>query len=180
MEIEFSDDNFRIRRARSFRERPEKTSEGLRRVRSFKTTSKGLVNRGDSFKSKKNAAAATEYGGSQHDHSEVKAIKAIKVDYLIPKLTMTRSEDQNNYFRVLMLGTEGVGKSSIIDQFMTSDFLGSGCFNVCKYILNISHFMPLILGKINKQKVSAYTATDTDNFIFVPKLYITITWVYTK
>ena len=26
----------------------------------------------------------------------------------------------------------------------------------------------------------AYADTDTDNFIFFPKLYITITWVYTK
>lgn len=132
METENSDDNFRTRRARSFRERPERNGDGLRRVRSFKTTSKGLVNRGDSFKSRQTATES--YPGSTRESPEHGYIEPDDVpkDYLIPKVTMTKTEDQNNYFRVLMLGTEGVGKSSIINQFMTSEFLGSGCFNVCK------------------------------------------------
>lgn len=130
--MENSDENFRVRRARSFREKPERNGDGLRRVRSFKTTSKGLVNRGDSFKSRK--TSASEYSRSSRDSPESEDNGTdLQKDYLIPKVTMTKSEDQNNYFRVLMLGTEGVGKSSIINQFMTSEFLGSGCFNVCKY-----------------------------------------------
>lgn len=138
MECTNGDENFRVRRARSFRERSQQNGEGLRRVRSFKTTSKGLVNRGDSFKSRK--TATTEYVGCHRDvgvPDEVNDEPVQQSGYIIPKLTMTKSEDQNNYYRVLMLGSEGVGKSSIIDQFMTSEFLGGGCFNVCKYLLRI-------------------------------------------
>lgn len=148
MEIESSDENFRTRRARSFRERPEKTGEGLRRVRSFKTTSKGLVNRGDSFKSRKTTTtSASEYTGCQREiENGGKIDSGTHRNYVIPKVTMTKSEDQTNTFRVLMLGSEGVGKSSIIDQFMTSEFLGSGSFNVCKYHKSLS--LPTLSSRI--------------------------------
>lgn len=126
MEEHRSEESARMRRARSFRERPERCEESLRRVRSFKTTSKGLVNRGDSFKTKRDLK---DVANSTKDtiHSTNR--------YEIPTLITTESECVLRYFRVLLAGAEGVGKSSIIDQFMTSEFLGSGSLNVCEYIL---------------------------------------------
>ncbi|KAH3773129.1 hypothetical protein DPMN_174483 [Dreissena polymorpha] len=122
------EENRRVRRARSFRERPEKTSGELRRVRSFKTTSKGLVNRGDSFKKRKDAT----------DIMLIQSQPEVTVDsldddntYLLPTVVTTKPEEQlPKYYRVLFLGAEGVGKSSIINQFMTSEFLGGGNFNI--------------------------------------------------
>jgi len=127
------EDNARVRRVRSFKERPERSEGELRRVRSFKTTSKGLVNRGDSFKSRRNETIgyrqlnSINYG-VQNANVENNANK----NYIIPKFVMTQTDDQQRYFRVLMLGSGGVGKTSIIDQFMTSEFLGGGNFNICK------------------------------------------------
>ncbi|XP_052234041.1 uncharacterized protein LOC127846646 [Dreissena polymorpha] len=122
------EENRRVRRARSFRERPERASGELRRVRSFKTTSKGLVNRGDSFKTRK---GATEFVAA----SSQPGVTVDSVDgdntYLLPPVVMTKTEEQlPKYYRVLLLGAEGVGKSSIINQFMTSEFLGGGNFNI--------------------------------------------------
>ncbi|XP_052231814.1 uncharacterized protein LOC127845135 [Dreissena polymorpha] len=122
------EENRRVRRARSFRERPERASGELRRVRSFKTTSKGLVNRGDSFKTRK---GATEFVAA----SSQPEVTVDRVDddntYLLPTGVMTKTEEQlPKYYRVLLLGSVGVGKSSIINQFMTSEFLGGGNFNI--------------------------------------------------
>lgn len=131
------DDTSRMKRARSFRERSEKTGEGLRRVRSFKTTSKGLVNRGDSFKSKKNASYGVNAYEVDNGINNVDSTLQTFHNNVVPQLVTTKSDDHQNLFRVLMTGAQGVGKSSIIDQFMTSEFLGSGNFNVCKYGINI-------------------------------------------
>ncbi|KAH3773126.1 hypothetical protein DPMN_174480 [Dreissena polymorpha] len=73
------ENNRRVRRARSFRERPEKSSGELRMVRSFKTTSKGLVNRGDSFKKLKDA---TEIFVAQSQ----------------PEVTVDSLDDDNTYY----------------------------------------------------------------------------------
>jgi Rad/Gem-related GTP binding protein 1 len=118
-------DNNRNRRATSFKERPETGGENLRRVRSFKTTSKGLVNRGDTV----NVRNDSDYNRAK---SSEKNSKSPKRKYLIPQLITSKcSEDQRN-FRVLLTGAGGVGKTSLIQQFMTSEYLGSGNINVCK------------------------------------------------
>ena len=128
------EDNERIRRSRAFRTRPDRSTESLRRVRSFKTTSKGLVNRGDSFKVNQNNANNSP--GRRNLVSEKVNLRIENQNIVnkleIPNLTATDHGCYQSSFRVLITGAEGVGKSSIIDQFMTSEFLGHGHFNVCK------------------------------------------------
>jgi len=131
------DDTARVRRVRSFKERPERPGGELRRVRSFKTTSKGLVNRGDSFKSRKSESISyKQLNGVNNGVQNANVEKIANKNYIIPKVVMTQTDDQQRYFRVLMLGSGGVGKTSIIDQFMTSEFLGGGNFNICKSLSN--------------------------------------------
>ena len=126
----------KIKRVQSFRTRPDRSAESLRRVRSFKTTSKGLVNRGDlltlnrpavpdSPGQKKKTTEDTNFKDS--DQHTVKSLH-------IPNPVLANADIScvHSYFRVLVTGAEGVGKSSIIDQFMTSEFLGNGSFNICK------------------------------------------------
>ncbi|XP_060563399.1 GTP-binding protein GEM-like isoform X8 [Ruditapes philippinarum] len=124
MEVLTSEDPVRIRRARSFRERSENTGENLRRVRSFKTTSKGLINRGDSFKIQR---ASPQVGKTNEGET---IVKNTVTNLEIPKFVTANSGLVHCYFRVLITGAEGVGKSAIIDQFMTSEFLGYGNFNI--------------------------------------------------
>lgn len=131
MENSKKDDAQRNRRARSFKERSDKEGDNLRRVRSFKTTSKGIVNRGDTYKKE------TETG---YDKLNVPGGENVVSSHLEPgknkspvRFTGIKGTDGLSYLRVLLIGAAGVGKTSIIDQFMTSEFLGSGTINICKY-----------------------------------------------
>jgi Rad/Gem-related GTP binding protein 1 len=135
MEESMTKNDEKIRRVRSFRTRPDRSSESLRRVRSFKTTSKGLINRGDSLKL--NISGVHNSPGLRKKtidaEPSIKDICQHSVDHVeIPNVVSENDSCFQGYFRVLITGAEGVGKSSIIDQFMTSEFLGNGSFNICK------------------------------------------------
>ena len=131
-----------LRRARSLKgERSDSGREPLRRVRSFKTTSKGLINRGDSFKRKKNRShkgcTVLDDGSEHKDQRNHLTLADACSPQTIPTVSIdtTGSLDQTpNYFRVLMLGVPGVGKTLLTDQFMTSEFLGNYEYSICKYI----------------------------------------------
>ena len=93
---------------------------GLRRVRSFKTTSKGgVVNRGDSFKKKSavslRTAGSNVTGSQQKLHTQQSSGSGGSAAASAPVPT---------YYRVMMMGGAGVGKSLIAKQFMTSDYVG--------------------------------------------------------
>ena len=91
----------------------------LRRVRSFKSTTKGgVINRGDSLRRKgsnKNVAHGSVNG------------------YDTPRLTGSYSAGINKkdeqpsvgYFKVQVLGAPGCGKTSITNQFMSSEYANS-------------------------------------------------------
>lgn len=104
--------------------RRESSQQPLQRVRSFKTTTKGgVVNRGDSFKRStnsinstgsvivnNNAASNRERANSAHS-KESANVESIA------------SSSDNQVYKVAMLGDKGVGKTSLTNQFMTSDFV---------------------------------------------------------
>lgn len=104
-----------------------KDKDSLRRVRSFKTTSKGgVVNRGDSFKRKKQSEVsysgctvtvdpAEEFGLSRARLSSDNSSESGTGD--IPHAKA------NDCFRVVILGAQGVGKTALTQQFMTSEYL---------------------------------------------------------
>lgn len=106
----------------------ETGKDSLRRVRSFKTTSKGgVVNRGDSFKRKKQnevmysgctvtVDAAEEFGLSQRTR--------LSSDNSSESGTGGSSQATSaDCFRVVILGAQGVGKTALTQQFMTSEYL---------------------------------------------------------
>ncbi|XP_059156716.1 GTP-binding protein REM 1-like [Physella acuta] len=92
-------------------------SARLRRVRSFKTTSKGaVVNRGDSFK-KKSTHSLMSTGS---------AITDARPQQLHHRAYTSGVASTPTYYRVIMMGAAGCGKSLMTKQFMTSDYVGSG------------------------------------------------------
>ncbi|KAK3745792.1 hypothetical protein RRG08_030666 [Elysia crispata] len=116
---------------------PADRDSKLRRVRSFKTTSKGVVvNRGDSFKKKSThslmstGSAITEasrqlqqqqqqqqlflYQQQQHQQQLLDSSSPYFADVPAPIPT---------YYRVIMMGSAGCGKSQMTKQFMTSDYV---------------------------------------------------------
>ena len=134
-ESSLSVDDFKtlMHRSSSFKNHKERQSGGIRRVRSFKTTSKGLVNRGDTFERRETSPTR-----SGHQTKPVDSTLHVFNNYVIPQLITTKVEEDQSYFKVLMTGARHVGKTSIIDQFMTSEFLCCGGRSIGKHFLIIN------------------------------------------
>ena len=94
----------------------------FRRVRSFKTTSKGgVLNRGDSFRKKssnRNLASGSTVD-SVHDSPRADKSSAKMSDV---RVHPPARDALPSYFKVQILGAIGCGKTSITNQFMSSDF----------------------------------------------------------
>ncbi|KAE8750195.1 hypothetical protein FOCC_FOCC003001, partial [Frankliniella occidentalis] len=93
------------------------------RLRHFSITGKGIVNRGDSLKSRrsrsKNSVASSNSSHSTEHLGPTSARSSATC-------SLASSRDSSTCtvpYRVVMLGGAGVGKSSIVQQFMTSEYL---------------------------------------------------------
>lgn len=86
--------------------REEGEDEDSYRLRSFSLTSKGVVNRGDSFRRRRSRS-----------NSLAPAEQENEVRRLPPKEVVS--------YNVAMLGTRGVGKTALISQFMTSECINA-------------------------------------------------------
>ncbi|XP_076658807.1 rad, Gem/Kir family member 3 isoform X2 [Halictus rubicundus] len=75
------------------------------RLRSFNLTSKGIVNRGDSFIRRRSRSRSTSLARANSEAEEKNAAP--------PK--------EKSTYTVAMLGARGVGKTTLINQFMTSE-----------------------------------------------------------
>ena len=116
-------------------------------VRNFSTSPEGhLVNRGDSFKrrSVNSVAGSCSSSGAQD-------ISATATELAVEGLDRTRSLSVHSQgsstthsstetppvYRVIVLGSHGVGKTAMVQQFMTSEFMGAveTSFGNAKYII---------------------------------------------
>ncbi|CAH1779685.1 unnamed protein product [Owenia fusiformis] len=97
---------------------------GLRRVRSFKTTSKGeIVNRGDSFKRKQGRYGGEgRYGGAASNNADTQPRPQFTAG---GQDSSTTPGDTTEAYKVLMLGRAGVGKTALVQQFATSEYMGA-------------------------------------------------------
>ena len=138
----------KIRRVRSFEDRQTRNVDVHRRVRSFKTTSKGLINRGDDVKVSSNKFVQRDLMPCQSNENSNGLRTGFK-KYNIPtrdtgKAQAAKTENcDNSYFTVFIMGAAGVGKSTIVEQFMTSEYLGHFHLNVCK--LKIYFFLLIFI-----------------------------------
>lgn len=100
----------------------------FQRLRNFSVTSKGVINRGDSFRAKTKTSSAQKIASD----TDEKALSVAdlpqnatqnepqKADYVCSAESSTPSAP---LFRVWILGSPGVGKSSLKQQFMTSEYI---------------------------------------------------------
>lgn len=102
-------------------------SEDICPVRNFTISSRGLVNRGDSFKRRSNASLASDAGSSSSAHD---AQGSPRTPGSRHRTMSTTSQDSNGVsqpqssVRVLLIGPPGVGKTALMQQFLTSDYMG--------------------------------------------------------
>ncbi|GFO27077.1 GTP-binding protein rad [Plakobranchus ocellatus] len=101
--------------------------DGIKRVRSFKTTSKGLINHGDSFKMSTNSLMSSGSAASLNDTSGNRSPRRTSCpashDGSVEDTSSLTS--QLDLYRVLLMGAPGVGKSALARQFMTSEYKGT-------------------------------------------------------
>ncbi|XP_034172538.2 uncharacterized protein LOC117600772 isoform X2 [Osmia lignaria lignaria] len=96
------------------------------RLRHFSITGKGVVNRGDSLKSRRsrsNNSVASSNSSTEHlTASYPGSARNSAAGSLASSRESSASQGPTPY-RVLMLGAPAVGKSSLVSQFMTSEYL---------------------------------------------------------
>ncbi|XP_013775876.1 uncharacterized protein LOC106460690 [Limulus polyphemus] len=97
----------------------------FQRLRNFCVTSKGVINRGDSFRSKSRITRNILPIGSQPPHNNTTKSNSV-ADMLpvpktqdVPPVIVTESV----LHRVLIIGSPDVGKSSLTSQFSTSEYI---------------------------------------------------------
>lgn len=98
---------------------PGDHGEQLVRVRSFKTTSKGVINRGDSFRraSKGNVPPISL---SKSDNALYKPTAPAESNKDRPSAKVSETPCSNCY-KVAVVGADGVGKTALTQQFLTSE-----------------------------------------------------------
>ncbi|XP_068625001.1 uncharacterized protein [Battus philenor] len=87
------------------------------RLRHFSITGKGVVNRGDSLRSRRSRSNTSVASSASSTEAATRASAPC---------SLASSRDSSaglSSYRVLVLGAPGVGKSSLIGQFMTSEYL---------------------------------------------------------
>ena len=116
------------------------TTQTLYRVRSFSTSSKGLINRGDCLRVRTtsnnlSSEKKTSTSSSGSDLPEVAPSRTSKMDLksggtfhcVCAKLSAPP------VYKVLVLGASNVGKTSLTQQFMTSEYMGQEDTCLSKY-----------------------------------------------
>ncbi|KAH8321382.1 hypothetical protein KR074_003466, partial [Drosophila pseudoananassae] len=99
------------------------------RLRHFSITGKGVVNRGDSLKSRRsrsNNSVASSNSSTEHLTAQQQLSAPTSTSArtsLASSRESSTSNPGNGPYRVLMLGGPAVGKSSLVSQFMTSEYL---------------------------------------------------------
>ncbi|KAG4069972.1 hypothetical protein HA402_015196 [Bradysia odoriphaga] len=99
------------------------------RLRHFSITGKGVVNRGDSLKSKRsrsNNSVASSNSSTEHltaTNALNSARTSATCSLASSRESTTSNPPCNGPYKVLMLGEADVGKSSIVSQFMTSEYI---------------------------------------------------------
>ena len=91
-------------------------------VRNFSTSSRGLINRGDSFKRKPRSSTTSvtsDGGGSGGGVISPARGRHLSVG------SQTSSIEAPPIQRVLVVGDRGVGKTALLQQFMTSTYMGA-------------------------------------------------------
>ncbi|XP_020286109.1 uncharacterized protein LOC109855856 isoform X2 [Pseudomyrmex gracilis] len=103
-----------------------RASDDLYRLRAFSITHKGVVNRGDSIMSRRSRSNTSVNNSSRNsnvsgERSPFDGSCCSGQDIS----TDSKSEETISKYRVVLLGYSGVGKTALVSQFMTSEYINT-------------------------------------------------------
>ncbi|XP_021368005.1 GTP-binding protein ypt3-like [Mizuhopecten yessoensis] len=101
---------------------PSEPPQQIQRVRSFKISSKGIVNRGDSFR--RSSLSNSQNSLAKSDSTKRTKSPLCKAAPKQEKVVDLLAPDQDVY-QVSIVGAMGVGKTAIKHQFVTSEYMGN-------------------------------------------------------
>ncbi|XP_008556532.1 uncharacterized protein LOC103577599 isoform X2 [Microplitis demolitor] len=96
------------------------------RLRHFSITGKGIVNRGDSLKSRRsrsNNSVASSNSSTEHLTASYPGSARNSAAGSLASSRESSASQGSVPYKILMLGAPSVGKSSLVSQFMTSEYL---------------------------------------------------------
>ncbi|XP_055343702.1 GTP-binding protein REM 2-like isoform X2 [Paramacrobiotus metropolitanus] len=117
----------RPRASSTFVDKGQDDAAGLYRLRNFEVTSKGVVNRGDSYRAKSYSSLNTPvHNGTFMEFPRGERL-SVSSAYSTGETSLSgeTNSPQNPRYRVLMLGAPGVGKSALTNQFLTSEYMNA-------------------------------------------------------
>ncbi len=111
-------------RDREQQRQQQETGGQVYRVRSFITSPKGIINRGDSYRLRSFASnCSLESTASSPGGGYMRAFSLASHGSYSTGSSMENPEGPT--YRVLVMGSGGTGKTTLIQQFMTSEYLGN-------------------------------------------------------
>ena len=105
------------------------------RVRSFITTHKGIINRGDSYRLRSFASNCSLESTASSPGGYKRAFSLASHGSYSTGSSMENPEGPT--YRVLVMGSGGSGKTTLIQQFMTSEYLGNMEHSIGKLVFFI-------------------------------------------
>ncbi|XP_045107886.1 LOW QUALITY PROTEIN: GTP-binding protein GEM-like [Portunus trituberculatus] len=119
-------DHFRPR-VSSLPEKPynPRDAEEIYRLRSFSITSKGIINRGDSIISKRSRSNTSVCSTTSRNSNVEWGRSPFEGSCCGSSYVSSESSLEVAKYRVVLLGESGVGKSSLVNQFMTSEYINT-------------------------------------------------------
>ncbi|XP_065366820.1 uncharacterized protein LOC135959719 isoform X2 [Calliphora vicina] len=154
------------------------------RLRHFSITGKGVINRGDSLKSrrsKSNNSVASSNSSNEHlttqlQPTQVHSARNSATCSLASSRESSTSNPGSGPYRVLMLGGTAVGKSSLVSQFMTSEYLhayDTSIGNNCNIRIHIEK--PADDDDSGEKSVSVLLNAEESELIFIDHPYAEMT-----
>jgi len=124
-------------------------------VRSFVTSSTGLINRGDSVRRKSSSSSMKDTKEVHEPASGATAGVNTGARASVMEGSLARIESRDTASHVRILGDRRVGKTALLTQFMTSEYLAAldSCFGMKHWIII---FLILFLGDCSTVKFAKY------------------------
>ncbi|XP_013111698.2 uncharacterized protein LOC106090148 isoform X3 [Stomoxys calcitrans] len=150
------------------------------RLRHFSITGKGVINRGDSLKSrrsKSNNSVASSNSSNEHltAPQAPQATRSSANHSLASSRESSTSNPGNGPYRVLMMGAPAVGKSSLVSQFMTSEYLHAYDTSIGNCNIQIHIERPADDDDSGEKSVSVLLSGEESELIFIDHPYAEMT-----
>ncbi|XP_070160333.1 uncharacterized protein [Polyergus mexicanus] len=137
-----------------------RASDDLYRLRAFSITHKGVVNRGDSIISRRSRSNTSVNSSRNSNVSGERSPFEGSCCSGQDASTDSDIEETISKYRVILLGDSGVGKTALVSQFMTSEYINT-------YDASLDHHLYVVDDEFGEKTVSILLDGEESEMIFI-------------